>query len=197
MDFIYLITIVLMSINRILSSISDFNILDYIAPIITFIIGVVTIVSNFYFNKKNNETIKELKSIELNANIIANARINWLESVRNHTADFIKNTYSFKNEIIMNKDSEKYKESYENFNKSFYLLKLYFTENKSSGKKNEDHKNILQTSREIHNHVNNQVEYVLEEKGEFDEEKLDELIETFTITTSIYFKKVWEEAKNI
>lgn len=196
MDFIYLITIVLITINRIINSISGFNILDYIAPIITFIIGVVTIISNFCFNKKNNETIKELKSIELNANIIANARINWLESVRNHTADFIKNTYSLKNEILT-KNEEKFKEADENFRKSYYLLKLYFTENRNSEEKNDEHKQILDASEKIYEFIYQEEVFIRERGGEFDQNELDELLNSFTALTSDYFKEVWEDAKNI
>lgn len=197
MKFIALIVIVATLITGFVTTFSNLNILDYTAPIITFIIGVVTIFSNFHFNKKNNETIKELKAIELNANIIANARINWLESVRNHTADFIKNTYSFKNEIVLNNNSENFKEADENFKKSYFLLKLYFTENRNSEEKNVEHKQIIDASVKIYEHIYTEAEYVIQRGGEFNQVELNALLNSFTTMTSDYFKEVWEEAKNI
>lgn len=166
------------------------------APIITFLVGVFTVVNNFRNNRSNNRVLKELKEQELSANIISNARIKWLETVRLHSAELIKNCIAVTSNENITREGDR-QENYEDFIKYYYLLKLYYTEKDKENSDNEDHKKIISELDRLYKKIVDEFKYVTEKNGEFDGEGIKKIIDNFTTISSDYFKKVWEEAKDI
>lgn len=167
-----------------------------LAPIITFIIGVSTVANNIRSNNKNNQLLKNLKAKELSANVFSKARIDWLETVRLHTAELVKNYIAvISNENLTNKGCRQ--TNYEDFIKYYYLLKLYYTRTNDEGDDNEDHKKLVEQLDYIYDLFISEFNYVTQENGEFDKEKFKSEMDKFIEDSSRYFKDVWEQAKSI
>lgn len=168
----------------------------FLGPIITFFIGAATVKSNRNSNKRNNEILKDLKEKELNANIISNARIKWLETVRLHSAEFIKNYVAIISNEHLTRTGKK-QENYEEFIKYYYLLKLYYTEKNRRGRNNRKHEEITSILDDLYSELLVEIIWVTEHQGEFDHDRLEKMLHEFTTISSNYFKIVWEEAKDI
>ena len=168
----------------------------FLGPIITFFIGATTVKSNRNSNKRNNEILKDLKEKELNANIISNARIKWLETVRLHSAEFIKNYVAIISNEHLTRTGKK-QENYEEFIKYYYLLKLYYTEKNRRGRNNRKHEEITSILDDLYSELLVEIIWVTEHQGEFDHDRLEKMLHEFTTISSNYFKIVWEEAKDI
>lgn len=168
-----------------------------LSPILTAIVGYITIRSNKKSNRRNNLVSQNLKEKELNANIISNARIEWLEQVRKHTADHIENTNLLCYTLIMGYDNNKRAVALSNYRKSYYMMRLYFSERDLRNKTNRNHEKIINALNDIEYEMAAQSENVIEKGEKFEEEQLEEFIEVFCDICAMYFKKVWEEAKDI
>lgn len=164
-------------------------------PLVALVIGVGTIGVNWCYSAKNNKTIKALKEVELNANIIASARIKWLDEVREHTAEFTKNYYAHFNEIEYGKDANRQKEAFENYHKTYYLLKLYYTTTDENGNKNNEHIKIINKLDELNKELEDQIESKMDHGVPLEKEILEKKLKEFISVSAIYFKNVWEEAK--
>lgn len=168
-----------------------------LSPILTAIVGYITIRSNIKSNRRNNLVSQKLKEEELNANVISNARIEWLEQVRKHTADYIENTNLLCYELTMEYDNKRFATFLSNYRKSHFMMKLYFTEIDHRKKINMDHAKIVSLLNEIEKEMIKQMDNVNKNKNSIDINKIESIINKFCENISIYFKKVWEEAKDI
>ena len=62
-------------------------------PILAFIGVVLTVLINFFQNKKNNQLLQKQKVKELEVNVISKARIKWIEEMRDIVSEMIALTY--------------------------------------------------------------------------------------------------------
>lgn len=168
-----------------------------LSPILTAIVGYVTIRNNRKSNRRNNLMSQKLKEKELNANIISNARIEWLEQVRKHTADHIENTNLLCYTLISGYRDDRLTEALSDYRKSYFMMRLYFSERDLRNKVNRNHEKIINALNNIDDEMLLQMENVVEKDEKFKPGWLEELIEVFCDICAKYFKKVWEEAKDI
>lgn len=168
-----------------------------LSPILTAIVGYITIRSNIKSNRRNNLVSQKLKEKELNANVISNARIKWLEKVREHTASYIESANLLCYELTMKYDNKRFATVLSNYRKSHFMMKLYFTKTDHRNKINMDHAKIISLLDEIEKEIREQMRNVSKNKDSLDIDKLESVINKFCENISIYFKKVWEEAKDI
>ena len=113
---------------------------DKVAILVAIIAFFGTIVATYFTNKttknisKDNEEFQErMTQKSIDANLIANARIEWIQNVRNITAELLTSYFS----ILNSTDIELIQTNFDSSIKKTELLILYFGhENKSLG--NED-----------------------------------------------------------
>lgn len=156
----------------------------------------------------------------IKAEILAKARIEWLDKARFHTTDYITAYYSLINELmspeVIYKDDEginrlthynNLKKKTENFDKQETLLKLIYNVNDKYGNRNIDHMKLIDSIDIINRRVkqfsmiNKNIAIDCISKGQsipkMDTSLLDVCIEKFITESSIYHKQVWEEAKKL
>lgn len=106
-------------------------------------------------NNKIEQFQKEMKYFEIDKNIMANARIEWIQSVRNESKDFIINFYSDMEHARTTKNG-----SYpsEEFKKSMYNLIMYLGPDSLKIKENNIYFDIVK--KEICYRLNNQKDLV-------------------------------------
>lgn len=138
------------------------------------------------------------------ANIIAKQRIDWLDKVRLLTGEYIKYYHAVMDDLMYSPGIEKHKDNLEQYNLNYYLLLLYYPLMDKEENENLDHKRIIQKLMDLDELVNaeflkhrdllkkpaNEVNYI-------DISELDDALFEFVNESSIYFKQVWKEAKNM
>ncbi|WP_204256375.1 hypothetical protein [Mammaliicoccus sciuri] len=232
-----------MIVEYVQDSANGFKWSSLIAPALTFLIGVATVWATFINTKKSNDTVKqlekenrtnnnemlekqnkfmrELKNKELNANIIAQSRIDWIQDVRKLTNEYISSGQNFMEYIYSyeyytnNKDKEELVTQvnlrHTNFLMALNRLMMYFPEYEShenlyNGIKNKENEEIHYVIYEMYNELKDYADFVIKggdkekyapknnlSKDEFIREHFDK-VQTFI---SIYLKKEWEKAKNM
>lgn len=156
----------------------------------------------------------------IKADILAKARIQWLEKARTCTTDYITAYYSLINELmspdVIYKDDEdiirlthynNLKKKTENFDKQETLLKLIYNVNDKYGNCNIDHLKLIKSIETIQRRVaqftmiykNIAIDCISEGQPipKMDTSLLDDCIEEFINESSVYYKQVWEEAKKL
>ncbi|HHP6032997.1 TPA: hypothetical protein ACSEHU_001718 [Streptococcus pyogenes] len=168
-----------------------------LSPILTAIIGYITIRSNRKSNRRNNLVSQKLKEKELNANVISNARIKWLEQVREHTASHIENVFLYYSRLVLHDNSEGFIIALSDYRKSYYMIKLFFSERDVRGRLNKDHEKIINALKDIDIELEKLFINAMIKKEKVESKTLNKTIGNFCNICSIYYKKVWEEAKDI
>lgn len=205
-------------------SASGFDWTTLIAPGLTFVIGVITVLGTYINTNKNNSTIKqiekdnhhnnnelmkkqnefmeELKYKELNANIIAQARINWLQEVREINVQFIKSCYDLTEDKMKNGTIGK-SDRITKFDNEFW--RLYYTlvflyPIKGEGDNleiiNEQNKNVIERADMV-------INMIFWDTGKTPTSKenyyisIANAIEVYASTVSEYSKKEWQKIKKL
>lgn len=156
----------------------------------------------------------------IKAEILAKARIEWLDKARFHTTDYITAFYSLINELMspnvnhldgidINKLTHynNLKKKTEDFNRHETLLKLIYNVNDKYGNCNIDHMKLIKSIETIQRRVaqftmiykNIAIDCISEGQPipKMDTSLLDDCIEEFINESSVYYKQVWEEAKKL
>lgn len=222
---------------------NGFDLVTLIAPVLTFVIGVLTVLVTYINTKKSNDTIKqleeenrsnnneivekqnefmrELKNKELNANIIAQSRIDWIQDVRKLTNEYITSGQNFMEFIFSyeyykkNKDEEEIVTQvnlrHTNFLMSLNKLMMYFPEYEShenlySGIKNKENEIIHIVIYEMYYELKGYADFVIDGNPRDDyipennlsvDQFIREHFDKVQAFISIYLKKEWEKAKNM
>lgn len=232
-----------MIVEYVQDSANGFKWSSLIAPALTFFIGVATVWVTFINTKRSNDTVKqlekenrmnnnemlekqnkfmrELKNKELNANIIAQSRIDWIQDVRKLTNEYISSGQNFMEYIYSYEYYTKTKDVEElisqlnyrhtNFLMALNRLMMYFPEYEShenfhDGIKNRENEEIQIVLYEMYDELKDYADFV--ESGEKKEnykpknnlsndEFIREHFDKVQTFISIYLKKEWEKAKNM
>lgn len=167
----------------------------WIPPILTFIGVLFTLLMSFYNNKRNNEILESLKQKEIHANIVRKSMVKWLDDVRNNTANFAEKYYAYINENLLCESITLLKQKQNEYNKEYWLLKLYFTTKNGEQDGDSNHIELSDALDECDECIKDFVERRKENKNFEDIEYLDQAIEEFMDLCSNYFKQVWEDTK--
>lgn len=206
-----------------------------IAPVLTSVIGIITVYKHKKSAEENNETmlkiaheniasmekiesdnhkvskelsekqnkfIKEMKNKELNANIIAQSRINWLQEVRNINVEFIKGCYDLIGDKMKNGTmgkSDRITKFDNEFWRLYYTLVLLYPtkgEGDNPEKDNEDNKKVIVKASLIRDMIfmdsgknsMSKIEYY---------KSIEIAIEEYANTVSNYSKREWQKIKEL
>lgn len=161
-----------------------------------------TLLANILLNIRNHRS-----------NIVSKSRIEWINRVRELSAEYITardNSYSkmimylrnYKNEEIRDKIEELYYESLEQQDEAhrlYYLLKLYFAENSDNAKVHDNlrrMKRMLQTDLKEMNFVNqNEDEDEIRNLVKKMELRRDRINISFSREMNLYLNKEWHRTK--
>lgn len=224
-----------MIVEYIQKSGSGFEWSTLIAPVLTSIIGIITVVIHKKSAKENDETmlkiadeniasmekiesdnhkiskelsekqnkfIKEMKNKELNANIIAQARINWLQEVRGINVEFIKACYDLIGDKMNNGtigESDRITRFDNEFWRLYYTLVLLYPtkgEGDDPEKDNEHNKNVINQASLI-------TEMIFMDSGKNSMSKnqyyksIEKAIKEYAKTVSDYSKQEWQKIKKL
>lgn len=188
----------------------------WLPPLLAFIGVVLTVLINFFQNKKNNQLLQKQKVKELEVNVISKARIKWIEEMRDIVSEMVAISYRvdqeqkkylrIKNKAsgISDKLSEmklKIREDVFNYNALRAKSNLYLSSNTVSdkGEKVENKENI-----EFKNHIRDFSKQLIEIANtknidEYDKEiqSLRDKREELLNYASDYLKNEWDKVKNI
>ncbi|WP_239726926.1 MULTISPECIES: hypothetical protein [unclassified Mammaliicoccus] len=205
-------------------SASGFKWSSLFAPILTFLIGVATVWVTYANTKRSNDTVKqiekenrtnnneilekqnkfieEMKNKELNANIIAQARIDWLQQARDINVQFIKACYDLIEDKMKNGTVGK-SDSITKFDNEFW--RLYYTlvllypvkgEGDDPEKDNVQNKDVIE-------HVNAVRTTIFCGTGNANDSKknyydtVEETIKQYAYKVSKYSKLEWQKIKKL
>ncbi|PKF08379.1 hypothetical protein [Macrococcoides caseolyticum] len=185
----------------------------WLPPILTFVGVLLTLIFNFVSHNNKIKNDEVLKQKELKGNILSKARIEWLSSARNITSEYIASFYSITQDLptrgntLTSKQSENVSRGiYEN-NRLYYTLKLYYTVKDEKGEINEDHKILVRDLEKAENQINSFINSYLyqflsgqipiDSRADKEIDKVIKELEILIEDSTIYFKKVWEEAKSL
>lgn len=195
-----------------------------ITPGLTLVIGVLTVLGTYINTKRSNDTVKqiekenrtnnneilekqnkfieEMKNKELNANIIAQARIDWLQQARDINVQFIKACYDLIEDKMKNGTVGK-SDSITKFDNEFW--RLYYTlvllypvkgEGDDPEKDNEKNKDVIK-------HVNAVRTTIFCDTGNTNDSKnnyydtVEETIKQYAYKVSEYSKLEWQKIKKL
>lgn len=174
------------------------NILDsaIIVGVISAIVALVTVISNFISHKQ-----------KLKAEIIGKARIEWLQNAREISVEFLNSYTELINTVMTTRDLSEHRKVLEKYNNNMYKLKLYYPVKRKNGEPNYDHVKIVNTLNELEKNFKNfssEIKDIIKNDidpqiriSNMDIKNLDSNVEEFIMKSSIYFKKVWEQAKEL
>lgn len=148
----------------------------------------------------------------LNANVLSNARIEWLQKARENTAELVSNFFSITESFpsigskISKQETKEISASFSKFFTSVYLLKIFYNVKDKNNNINEDHEALHEKLNALDQSVDqfqkNYFIHIVNVDGnvpiDFNERMSDlhKLLEELIEESSRYFKQVWEEAKN-
>ena len=168
-----------------------------IIPIITAIIALigllVTTLVKVWLDWQVNQT-------KIKSEVIAKSRVEWLELIRLNTAILIESYYTYMNNFTLTQGGhhnllKDLSDAQAKYNKSYWLLKLYYTEKNQYGFPNDKHIEILNRLDKFNDEVESFIDSNHGRYGAFDPKELEPYLKDFVEVSSSYFKDVWEEAK--
>lgn len=180
------------------SKVNSSNIFDsaIIVGGISAIVAIITVILNFISHKQ-----------KLKAEIIGKARIEWLQNAREISVEFLNSYTELINTVMTTGDFKEHRKAIGKYNNYMHKLKLHYPLKRKNGKSNKDHEEIVNTLNELEKNfkdfssdIKDIIENDIDPKrtiSEMETTKLDSNIEEFIRKSSIYFKKVWEQAKQL
>lgn len=137
---------------------------------------------------------------KIKADVISKSRVEWLELIRLNTAILIESYYSYMNNFTLTESGHKemlkdLSDVQAKYNRTYWLLKLYYTEKDKKGKPNIRHNEIIEKLDTFNNKLEEFIDNNKGIYGDFDPKELDIYLEEFVEVSSKYFKDVWEETK--
>lgn len=170
-----------------------------VIPIVTALIALFGLLVTTLVKAGLDWKVNQLK---IESEVISKSRVEWLDIVRNNTAEFIESYYEYINDFILDKklsgnNTLALSKSQSKYNKAYWKLRLYYTVNSYNNGENKDHKIICEKLDNFNKVIEKFItKYNKNPKGKFDTDELESNLKVFVEESSKYFKKVWEEAKN-
>lgn len=153
-------------------------------------------------SEKQNKFIKEMKNKELNANIIAQARIDWLQEARNINVQFIKACYNLIEDKMKNGTigkSDRITKFDNEFWRLYYTLVLLYPvkgEGDDPEKVNEQNKDVIEHADTVRNTIFGGTGNTNDSKKNY-YDTVEKTIKQYAYKVSKYSKLEWQKIKKL